>query len=57
MSVRIKDLSVVLLQDGRKGTVVHVYSTEPKAVCVEIEDSHELVDVTTDQIAETIWPI
>lgn len=54
MLTTIKDLSVVQLTDGRKGTVVHVYNGH--ACLVEIEDdTHDLVDVEFDQVSAVLW--
>lgn len=53
---KVKEHSVVLLSDGRKGTVVHLYSAAPDAYCVEIDDdTHELVDVLFADIAKVLW--
>ena len=49
-----EDLSVVKLKDGRTGTIVHLYS-DGEAVCVEIENTEELVDVPLDGIEEVLW--
>lgn len=54
MLTTIKDLSVVQLNDGRKGTVVNVY--DDHAYLVEIDDdTHDLVDVALDQVESVIW--
>lgn len=53
------DLSVVQLNDGRSGTVVHIYS-DSRFACVEIgiddsDDSHELIDVSRDEVERILW--
>lgn len=54
MLTTIKDLSVVQLTDGRRGTVVHVYNDH--AYLVEIDDdTHDLVDVGIDQVSTVLW--
>lgn len=53
MSKKIADLNVVELNDGRIGTIVHVY--EDKTACVEIEETGELVDLSENDIKKVIW--
>lgn len=58
MLKKIKELSVVLLKDGRKATVqiVHCKDGEEIAYLVEIEDeTHDLPTVTIDQIERILW--
>lgn len=58
MLKRIKELSVILLKDGRKATVqiVHCKGGEEAAYLVEIEDdTHDLPTVTIDQIERILW--
>ena len=56
--MRINELDVVRLTDGREGTVVLAYPGE-RAFCVEIADSDgqtlDLVDAEEREIAAVIW--
>jgi hypothetical protein len=54
MLTAIKENSVVLLKDGRDGTILFVYNDD--AYLIEIEDgSHDRFVVTLNQVAEVIW--
>ena len=55
MSIKIEDLSVIRLTDGRVGTIVHTYSSDPTAYCVELEGINELVDVHGADVEDIIW--
>lgn len=65
MSVtKLKDLSVVRLNDGRRGTVVHVYESGEgarlNAALVELSDANEsypenCVNVLPKDVAEVVW--
>lgn len=48
------DLSIVRLNDGRTGTVVHIHPNSNAAI-IEIDSTNELITVTTDNVKEVIW--
>ena len=56
--MKINELDVVRLKDGREGTVVHIYSGG-QAYCVEIADDQgqtlDLVDAEKSDIVEVTW--
>lgn len=56
--MKINELDVVRLKDGREGAVVHIYSGG-QAYCVEIADNYgqtlDLVDAEEKDIAAVIW--
>ena len=56
--MKINELDVVRLKDGREGTVVHIYPGR-QAYCIEIADADgqtlDLVDAEECDIAEVTW--
>ena len=56
--MKINELDVVRLKDGREGTVVHIYPCG-QAYCVEIADDQgqtlDLVDAEKSDIVEVTW--
>lgn len=58
--MRINELDVVLLKDGREATVVEVLTKPNEAYMLEFEDSHETDDlpiVTADQIEKVLYAV
>ena len=59
MLKRIKELSVVQLKDGRKGTVQIVHYKDGKEVAylmeIECEPEDEFPTVTIDEIERVLW--
>lgn len=58
MLARAKDLSVVLLKDGREGTVVSVYDQpgKPLAYLLELaDDEADLVTVLHEEVQAVTW--
>ena len=56
--MKINELDVVRLKDGREGAVVHIYPGG-QAYCVEIVDDRgqtlDLVDAEKSDIVEVTW--
>lgn len=54
--IRLEDLDVVKLKDGKTGTVVLVYDPG-KAACIELsgEPQGQLIDITLDDVEAIIW--
>jgi len=56
--LEVNDLDVVVLRDGREGTVVHVYHPRPdkeQAYEIELPMDGGLVTVLHSEIAEVIY--
>lgn len=58
--MRINELDVVLLKDGREATVIEVLEVPNKAYMLEFEDSHETDDlpiVTEEKIEKVLYRV